>query len=422
MGAKTKVQPQTQATRAFRAEEDFPSLSSKFSAGCNVANTASSSDSGSDDRSKKASSVMIPVTSSWTMSEGSCDVTRTQESSGEPSGVPSNSSDDILANTTSSLGNIKVKSRKKKAKNAVSHTTNCHNSDSVLTKHAQSAATESGKKKKKQGNRESEVQQNTQTNKNGCENRENEKPAEFGNGTDSTSPCERKRSELLIQSLTPQGAAEDNNSELSAAINNRFYEDMYPPFSSEILDDFPAVGSSGCCWPPGFDVPVNRGNLTSAPPPGFGGGGTTSSSSATAPPPGFSVTLNSVARPQSNGLTFTSSSGQSYSILPGRSGNGSHNFVPPQDFAHRNQALVTRVKKMLGDTQSVNEFCQLSKMFRQGKISALDFYTQCQEKMGTKEFTEIFTELLVLLPDIDKQQVRMVLKDLLAISWPLHKA
>lgn len=420
MGAKTKVQPQTQAPRAFRTEEDFPSLSSKFSTGCNVANTASSSDAGSDDRSKKASSVMIPVTSSWTMSQGSSDVTRTHESFGEPSGVPGKSRDDILANTTSSLGNIKVKSRKKKTKNAVSHTTNSYSNDSVLTKPAQSAASESGKKKKKQGNREAEVQQNAQTNKNDCENRENEKPGEFGNGTDSTSPFQRKRSELLIQSLTPQDAAGDNNNELPAAINNRFYEDIYPPFSSEILDDFPAMGSSGC-WPPGFDVPVNRGKLTSAPPPGFGGGGTTNSSSATAPPPGFSVTLNSVARPQSNGLTFTSSSGQSYSILPGRSGNTPHSFVPPQDFAHRNQALVTRVKKMLGDAQSVNEFCQLSKMFRQGEISALDFYTHCQEKMGMKEFTEIFAELLVLLPDIEKQQVRPVSKDLLAVNLPLHK-
>lgn len=404
MGAKTKVQPQTQAPRAFKTEEDFPSLSSKFSTGCKVANTTSSSDAGSDDRFKKASSVMIPVTSSWTMTQGSSDVSRTHESSGEPSGIPGRSNYDILANTTSSLGNIKVKSRKKKTKNAVSHNANMYSNDSVLTKPAQSAVSESGKRKKKQGNREAEVQQNTQTNKNDCENRENEKPAEFGNGTDNSSTFERKRSELLIQSLTPQDATEDNNNELSTSFNDRVYEDMYPPFSSEILDDFHAIGSPGC-WPPGLDVPVNRGKLSSAPPPGFGG--TTNSCSTTAPPPGFSVTLNSVARPQSNGLTFTSSSGQSYSILPGRSGN-SYKFVPPQDFSHRNQALVTRVKKMLGDAQSVDEFCQLSKMFRQGDISALDFYTHCQEKMGMKEFTEIFAELLVLLPDIEKQQVRLL--------------
>lgn len=414
-GAKTKVQPQTQASRAFRTEEDFPSLSSKFSTGCNVANTASSSDVGSDDRSKKASSVMIPVTSSWTTSQGSSDMTRTHEVSGELKGVPCKSSDDILANTTSSLGNIKVKSRKKKTKNAVSHATNSYSSDSVLTKPVLSAASESGKKKKKEGTAEAEVQQNAQNKENDCENRENEKPAKFGNGAHSTSPFERKRSELLIQNLTAQDAAEDNSNELSAAMNNRFFEDMYHPFSSEILDDFPAIGSSGS-WPPGFDVPVNKGKLVSAPPPGFGGGGTTNSSSATAPPPGFSVTLNSVVRPQSNGLTFTSSSGQSYSVRPGRSGNSSHSFVQPRDFAHRNQALVTRVKEMLGDVESMNEFCQISKMFRQGEISALDFYTHCEEKMGMKEFTEIFTELLVLLPDIQKQQVRLVLKDLLAIS------
>lgn len=413
MGAKSKVQPQTQAPKALRTEEDFPSLSSKFSTGCSVANTSSSSGAESDGRSKKASSVTIPVTSSWTVSQGLLDVGRTHGSSGEPSRMSSKLSDDVLANTTSSLGNIKVKSRKKKNKSATSHTTNSSSNDSVSTKSAQSAASESGKKKKKQqGNAEAEVQQKlqqgTQSKDNGCENRENEKAAKSGNDTDITPVFERKRSELLIDSLTPQHAAEDDTkNELSAAISNRFYEDMYPPLNSEVMNDFSTVGSSGR-WPPGFDVPLNRGQLISAPPPGFGGGGTTNCSSVTAPPPGFSVTLNSVARPQSNGLTFTSSSGQSYSILPIKSGNSSHSFVPPQDFAHRNQALVTRVRKTLGDAESMDEFCQISEMFRQGKISACDFYTYCQEKMGLKEFAEIFTELLVLLPDIEKQQVRLV--------------
>jgi hypothetical protein len=132
------------------------------------------------------------------------------------------------------------------------------------------------------------------------------------------------------------------------------------------------------------------------------------SGSVTAPPPGFSVTLNSVVRPQPNGLTFTSSSGQSYSILPGRSGKSCHSFVPPQKFAQRNQALVAQVKKTLGDIQSVDDFCRISKMFRRGEISARDFYTRCQKTMGMKEFEGIFAELLVLLPDIEKQQVRLL--------------
>jgi hypothetical protein len=67
---------------------------------------------------------------------------------------------------------------------------------------------------------------------------------------------------------------------------------------------------------------------------------------------------------------------------------------------------VAQVKKTLGNTQSMDDFCQISQMFRQGEISACDFYTRCQETMGAKEFARIFAELLVLLPDIEKQQVR----------------
>lgn len=400
--AKTKVQPQIQAPKAFRTEEDFPSLSSKFTTGCNVANTASSSGAESDNTSKEASSVTVAVASPSAASDGPSDVTRTHESSV----VSGKSNDDAVASGTSTIGNIKVKSRKKKTKNSTSHPTNSYSSDSISTKSAQSAPSESGKKKKRQGNAEAEAQQkleqSTESKEDGCENREMEKLPKFGNGTESISSFERKRSELLIESLMPQHAAENKNRS-SAAVNNIFYEDVCPPVSSEVADAFPALGSSGT-WPPGFNVPITRGKLTSVPPPGFGGGISMDSSSVTAPPPGFSVTLNSVARPQSNGLTFTSSSGQSYSILPGRSGNSSHSFVPPHNFAQRNRALVAQVKKTLGDARSMEDFCQISKMFRQGEISACDFYTRCQETVGTKEFEEIFAELLVLLPDIEKQQ------------------
>lgn len=404
--AKTKVQPQIQAPKASRTEEDFPSLSSKFSTGCNVANTASSSGAESDNTSKEASSLTVPVASSSRVSGGPSYVTRTHESSV----VSGKSSDDALASGTSTIGNIKVKSKKKKTKNSASHPTNSYSSDSVSTKSAQAAPSESGKKKKRQGNAEAEAQQkleeSTESKEDGYENREVEKLPKFGNGTDSISSFERKRSELLIESLMPQHGAENKN-QSSAAVNNKFFEDVCPPVSSEVTDAHSAVGSSGT-WPPGFNVPVTRGKLTSVPPPGFGEGISTDSSNVTAPPPGFSVTLNSVARPQSNGLTFTSSSGQSYSIHPGRSGNSSHSFFPPQNFAQRNRALVAQVKKTLGDAQSMEDFCHISKMFRQGEISACDFYTRCQETMGAKEFEEIFAELLVLLPDIEKQQVRLL--------------
>jgi hypothetical protein len=398
-GAKSKVQPQVQAQKTYKTEEDFPSLSSKFTAGCNVTNTGSSAGGDTVGMSKKASSVMIPL---GTELQGLSNVTKTRE----PSTVPGKSNTDVADSTATSLGNIRIKSRKKKTKSATSHASNSCSNDSVLTKPAHYATSESGKKKKKQGNAEAEVQQklgqDTHNKDNGCENQEDGKTAKSGDVTENSSTFERKRSELLIKSVTSQHGAENSK---TPATNNRSCEDVDHSFTGEVMDDFTSLGSSES-WPPGFDVPINRGKLTPAPPPGFGGGVYTNGSSVTSPPPGFSVTLNSVARPQSSGLTFTSSSGQRYSILPGSSGSNSHRFVPPQDFARRNQALVTRVKKMFVDSQSMDEFCQASKMFRQGQISACDFSVYCQEIMGSEEFAEIFAELLVLLPDIDKQQVR----------------
>lgn len=74
----------------------------------------------------------------------------------------------------------------------------------------------------------------------------------------------------------------------------------------------------------------NNGDVKSAapgPPPGFDG----SISTTPVPPPGFnSVTLNSVAKPTNN-LTFTTSLGESFKILP------THNYLAPPNCAKRNQ-------------------------------------------------------------------------------------
>lgn len=78
------------------------------------------------------------------------------------------------------------------------------------------------------------------------------------------------------------------------------------------------------------------GNLN-GPPPGFGGGG-----GAAAPPPGFkSVTLNSVAK-SSNDLTFTTSLGEQYSILPTTSSTTQYQYLPPNNSAKRNQVYLVR--------------------------------------------------------------------------------
>lgn len=114
-------------------------------------------------------------------------------------------------------------------------------------------------------------------------------------------------------------------------------------------------------------------------PPGF----------STQPPPGFAA----------NDLTFTSSSGQRYSIVP------QHQFVAPTDFTRRNRTLVEKFMSALGggSSSAVHEFKQLSNMFRSGEYPADEYYHHCKSVLGS-DFPDVFPELLTLLPDIERQQ------------------
>lgn len=109
---------------------------------------------------------------------------------------------------------------------------------------------------------------------------------------------------------------------------------------------------------------------------------------STHPPPGFAA----------NDLTFTSSSGQSYSILP------SHQFVPPLNFAQRNRVLIEKfMQALLQSSDEIYKFKQLSNKFRSGDIPPREYYEHCKRVMGS-DFASVFPELLVLLPDINRQQ------------------
>lgn len=173
---------------------------------------------------------------------------------------------------------------------------------------------------------------------------------------------QRKRSEFKIDSL-------------NSTNNNRFDKSK----------DFPAL-SSGGSKPPGFTNP----------PPGF---------STTVPPPGFFVKLNNVKRLQNdNGLTFTNSSGESYSIIPDNDCQSkNYPYISPPDFQRRNRQLVEKVNQVL-DQELIDEFRFVSGLYRQDVCNANDYYERCRAVMGTSIFESVFTELLVLLPDIKKQQ------------------
>lgn len=180
--------------------------------------------------------------------------------------------------------------------------------------------------------------------------------------------------------------------------------------SASLSDNFPVLGGQQIT---DFAL-ANLGGGGSAPkrgPPGFENVSVNNSSSGNnnnnnnngirkvpAPPPGFSnVTLNSVAR-NINNLTFTSSSGESYNILP-----GAYSYVAPSNASKRNQNLVTHFQRALKKPEALTEFRTISQMFRDGMYNPAPYYEHCKVALGDK-FAEIFPELVALLPNITKQQ------------------
>ncbi|KAH8261462.1 hypothetical protein KR044_009577 [Drosophila immigrans] len=144
-------------------------------------------------------------------------------------------------------------------------------------------------------------------------------------------------------------------------------------------------------------IASSNGNFAVTPraPPGLSIGG----APAVKPPPGFmsNVTLNSVAKLPNN-LTFTSSSGENYSIVP-----SSCSYSDPPDTTNRNQNLVDQLRDVLNTPEAFNEFRLLSGKFRDGSCTGQAYYDHCQSAMRDK-FHSLFPELLVMLPDIGKQQ------------------
>ncbi|XP_058830095.1 E3 ubiquitin-protein ligase ZNF598 [Topomyia yanbarensis] len=170
--------------------------------------------------------------------------------------------------------------------------------------------------------------------------------------------------------------------------------------NGQAVENFPALGNR-----PVTDFALaNLGGDGSGPkrgPPGFENVSVNNNNAARkipAPPPGFSnVTLNSVAR-NINNLTFTSSSGESYNILP-----GTYSYVAPSNASKRNQTLVTHFQRALKKPDALAEFRTISQMFRDGSYNPAPYYEHCKAALGER-FVEIFPELLALLPNITKQQ------------------
>lgn len=74
----------------------------------------------------------------------------------------------------------------------------------------------------------------------------------------------------------------------------------------------------------------------------------------------------------------------------------------------RNQALVEKIRSLLGyDKSKFDEFKALSGMFRQRACSAKEYYAHCHELFGSN-FLQVFSELVDLLPDPERQKELLV--------------
>ncbi|XP_007438818.1 E3 ubiquitin-protein ligase ZNF598 [Python bivittatus] len=161
-----------------------------------------------------------------------------------------------------------------------------------------------------------------------------------------------------------------------------------PPVGGQCLlpqEDFPALGNAGpprMPPPPGFNSVV----LLSSPPPPPG-----LSMPPSKPPPGFTpIPATSISENAPAPVKEPKLCQGPYLIL--------------ENFQQRNIQLIQSIKEFLQEDESqFNKFKTYSGQFRQGLISAAQYYKSCQELLG-ENFKKIFNELLVLLPDTAKQQ------------------
>lgn len=152
-------------------------------------------------------------------------------------------------------------------------------------------------------------------------------------------------------------------------------------------EDYPALGSNSGPKkpPPGFKGEVDT--TKSSAPPGFG------KSSSYQPPPGFgSFSVTTAPVPEKN-------------IIPMSTDLGNFVFAQPNDFQERNRQLIGAIQTYCDrDPLLFSDFKHISGEFRRSEISARQYYQRCEEILGEKNFSQVFPELLALLPDIDKQQ------------------
>ena len=142
-------------------------------------------------------------------------------------------------------------------------------------------------------------------------------------------------------------------------------------------DDFPALGPSSKAMSANFSR--TKGSSTVA----WGGATNLASNNTKPPPPGFGTRGKVKKSPAAT-------------------------FRQPENFNERNAQLLSAIMKIMGGKSlAFSQFKKASGQFRKGEMKAEEYYESFLESVANKEdFLTIFPELLVLLPDIEKQKVR----------------
>lgn len=335
---------------------------------------------GKSDKTKKTSSVTVPVDSWVNLNsiKSNPKFSKKSESGRGESSRGENSSDRIDGgNKGSGDNNAKKNDFNKKGVNKVANRPNkapasASNLDARLDElklidvNGQNKSDDSKKSKKKKSKQTNELSSNTIQNDN-KEDKVEDSTISTNSDTNALAKDVNENEEQSNKNGLIKKRSELKIGTLSSSVN-----------VTSNSEDFPALG--GTKPPPGF-VPLQAQG--SAKPP---------------PPPGFNST-NFPALNASNDLTFTNSSGQSYAISP----VSTQPYRQPQNFQNRNHNLIKKFMNVLSDNDTIMEFKTLSDKFRKGDMDAKKYHEHCRKVLGNK-FDEVFPELLVLLPDIEKQQ------------------
>ncbi|XP_043212253.1 E3 ubiquitin-protein ligase ZNF598-like [Amphibalanus amphitrite] len=78
-------------------------------------------------------------------------------------------------------------------------------------------------------------------------------------------------------------------------------------------------------------------------------------------------------------------------------------YCPPESLQARSCRLVKLARDLCRSEETLRDFRQLSAEFRCGQLAAEPYYGRCLSLLGPERLARLFPELLVLLPDIDKQ-------------------